>query len=126
MAVLIKGMEMPKEGFVEIIIRDDGTVQQTGQSYRIDGTDYYTPYIGEMPVMYKATPVHEPHGRLGDLTSIEAQLDYIANLDWNKQVGASGGMLAALEVVEDAPTIIPADSNASNTLKALGNAEEGE
>jgi hypothetical protein len=35
-------------------------------------------------------------------------LDYIANLDWNKQVGASGGMLAALEVVEDAPTIIPA------------------
>ena len=52
--------------------------------------------------------VQEPHGRLGDLTAIEAQLDYIANLDWNKQVGGSGGMLAALEVVEDAPTIIPA------------------
>lgn len=33
MSVLIKGMEMPKEGFVEILIRDDGTVQQTGQSY---------------------------------------------------------------------------------------------
>ena len=31
--ILIKGMEMPKEGFVEILVRDDGTVQQTGQSY---------------------------------------------------------------------------------------------
>ena len=28
--ILIHGMEMPKEGFVEILIRDDGTVQQTG------------------------------------------------------------------------------------------------
>ena len=54
-------MEMPKEGFVEILIRDDGTVQQTGQSYRIDGTDYYTPYVGEMPAIYKAVPV-PPHG----------------------------------------------------------------
>lgn len=66
MSVLIEGMEMPKEGFVEILIRDDSTVQQTGQSYRIDGTDYYTPYIDEMPVMYKAVPVPEPHGRLID------------------------------------------------------------
>ena len=56
---------MPKEGFVEILIRDDGTVQQTGQSYRIDGTDYYTPYVGEMPVMYEAVPI-PAHGRLID------------------------------------------------------------
>lgn len=58
-------MEMPKEGFVEILVRDDGTVQQTGQSYRIDGTDYYTPYVGEMPTIYKAVPV-PPHGDLID------------------------------------------------------------
>lgn len=51
--------------------------------------------------------VPEPHGRLGDLDAVAKQIDYMANLDWNKQVGASGGMLAALEVVEDAPTIIP-------------------
>ena len=57
MSVLIKNMEMPKEGFIEIIIRDDGTVQQTGQSYRIDGTDYYTPYVGEMPTMFEAVSV---------------------------------------------------------------------
>jgi len=58
-------MEIPKEGFVEILIRDDGTVQQTGQSYRIDGTDYYTPYVGEMPTIYKAVPV-SLHGDLID------------------------------------------------------------
>jgi hypothetical protein len=58
-------MEMPKDGFVEILIRDDGTVQQTGQSYRIDGTDYYTPYVGEMPKMFTAVPV-PPHGDLID------------------------------------------------------------
>ena len=64
-------MEMPKEGFVEILIRDDGTVQQTGQSCRIGGTDYYTPYVGEMPVLYKAVPVPE-HGRLIDADALEA------------------------------------------------------
>ena len=62
-------MEMPKEGFVEIIVRDDGTVQQTGQSFRIDGTDYYTPYVGEVPTIYKAVPV-PPHGRLIDADKI--------------------------------------------------------
>lgn len=63
MGVYIKGMEMPKQGFVEILIRDDGTVQQTGQSNRIGGTDYYTPYVGEIPAIYKAATV-PPHGRL--------------------------------------------------------------
>lgn len=70
MSVLVEGMEMPKEGFVEILIHDDGTVQQTGQSYRIDGKDYYTPYIGEMPVMYKAVSIPEPHGRLIDADAL--------------------------------------------------------
>lgn len=69
MGIYIDGMKMPKEGFVEILIRDDGTVQQTGQSYRIDGTDYYTPYVGEMPTTYKALPV-PPHGSLIDKDKI--------------------------------------------------------
>lgn len=50
-----------------------------------------------------------PHGRLIDADAVEKQIDYVANIDWNKKVGASGGMLAALEIVEDAPTIIPAE-----------------
>lgn len=74
MSILIKNMEMPKEGFVEILIRDDGTVQQTGQSYRIDGTDYYTPYVGEMPVMYKAVHV-PPHGDLIDRDKLERDIE---------------------------------------------------
>lgn len=65
MSLIIKDMKMPEDGFVEILIRDDGTVQQTGQSYRIKGIDYYAPYIGETPAMYEAVFV-PPHGRLID------------------------------------------------------------
>ena len=95
MSILIKGMEMPKEGFVEILVRDDGTVQQTGQSYRIDGTDYYTPYVGEMPAIYKAVSV-PPHGRL---------IDAEGNVGVNVRMMPGG----KCEVDLIAPTIIPAD-----------------
>ena len=84
-------MEMPQEGFVEILVRSDGTVQQTGQSYRIDGTDYYTPYVGEIPVMYKAFPV-PPHGRLIDADELDKIWGLIGHDD-----------------LEAAPTIIPAE-----------------
>lgn len=95
--LLILGMEMPKEGFVEILVRDDGTVQQTGQSYRIDGTDYYTPYVGEMPTIYKAVPV-PPHGRLIDADALDSsETDYLGN------------HLVYLVDIDDAPTIIPAE-----------------
>lgn len=107
MSILIKGIEMPQEGFVEVLIRDDGTVQQTGQSYRIDGTDYYTPYVGEMPVMYEAVPV-PPHGRLVDARYIR---DAIIQ-KWTDKAGDSHmykcGMEDAYEVIRNAPTIIPA------------------
>ena len=94
-------MDMPKKTYAHcMLIKDiDGSVQLhvcTKNSEEISEWEFYD-----------LVPV-PPHGRLGDLTSIEAQLNYIANLDWNKQVGASGGMLAALEVVEDATTIITA------------------
>lgn len=104
MGLYIPNIEMPKEGFVEILIRDDGTVQQTGQSYRIDGTDYYTPYVGEMPVMYKAVPV-PPHGKLGDLDALQKQIDFARN----------SGMLGKTahyklqKLIKEAPTIIPAE-----------------
>lgn len=100
MSVLLMGMEMPKEGFVEILVRDDGTVQQTGQSYRIDGTDYYTPYVGEMPVMYKAVPV-PAHG---DLTDRKAAYDSL--LDGMVMTGYQS---RALDCINEfyVPTIIP-------------------
>ena len=88
MSVYIKGMKMPKEGFVEILIRDDGTVQQTGQSYRIDGTDYYTPYVGEMPVMYEAVPV-PTHGRLIDADALCKTLRKMADNEYTPTVFAN-------------------------------------
>jgi len=103
-------MEMPKGGFVEILIRDDGTVQQTGQSYRIDGTDYYTPYVGEMPTIYKAVPV-PPHGRLidaGELRELyeEWENDKEAGIDIDK---CHVPVPVIRQNIDDAPTIIPAE-----------------
>lgn len=97
--ILIRGMEMPKEGFVEILVRDDGTVQQTGQSYRIDGTDYYTPYVGETPTIYKATTV-PPHGRLIDADTLKEKHHWTDDYYETEYV--------EVEDIDAAPTIIPA------------------
>lgn len=96
-------MEMPQEGFVEVLIRDDGTVLQTGQSYRIDGTDYYTPYVGEMPVIYKAVPV-PPHGRLIDADALP-----IYDKPIGKMMMFGGEYVYTQTAIDNAPTIIPAD-----------------
>ena len=106
-------MEMPKEGFVEILVRDDGTVQQTGQSYRIDGTDYYTPYIGEMPTIYKAVPA-PPHGRLidADALTVKLQRHREFHSDGSKSGAAiSNGIGQCLDIIngKECPTIIPAE-----------------
>lgn len=124
MSILID-MEMPKEGFVEILIRDDGTVQQTGKSYRIDGTDYYTPYVGEMPTIYKAVSV-QPHGRLIDADTLVADLkrqckevfktDAVSPDDfWITRNQAYNERLwttwceSMFDYLKTAPTIIPAE-----------------
>ena len=109
MSILIKDMEMPKEGFVEILVRSDGAVQQTGQSYRIDGTDYYTPYVGEMPVMYKAIPV-PPHGDLVDLKApFKAQYYDEMTEEWLEKTVTVEDVLYGCMVDEMPPTIIPAE-----------------
>lgn len=101
MSILINGMEMPPDGRYTLCITHDSN---GGVHWVIQNQDTL-----EFLKHGAVTEISEPHGRLGDLDAIEKQIDYMANLDWNKQVGASGGMLAALEVVEDAPTIIPAE-----------------
>lgn len=110
MSVLIHGLEMPQEGFVEILIRDDGTVQQTGQSYRIDGTDYYTPFVGEMPVIYKAVPV-PPHGDLIDRDALIKD----GWLNLHKEVIRMGGYaIHELPLKNPSiPVIIPAEEGES-------------
>lgn len=104
-------MEMPKEGFVEIFIRDEGTVQQTGQSYRIDGTDYYTPYVGEMPVMHKAIEVPEPHGRLIDADAFVKKCEEMVDKEDGNQLDAL--ILLRWFLEQNAPTIIPASEGVS-------------
>ena len=96
-------MEMPQEGFVEILVRADGTVQQTGKSYRIDGTDYYTPYVGEMPTMYKAVLV-PPHGDLIDRDAAGEKI-------WDDMRFPSNLANAQFFVNElrEMPTVIPAE-----------------
>lgn len=108
MGVYLPNMEMPKEGFVEILVRDDGTVQQTGRGYRIDGTDYYTPYIGEMPKMFTAVPV-PPH-RLIDreqiLDSIRIEL---AQANAVNDMEDYDSWMRVFDYVRKFPTIIPAE-----------------
>lgn len=109
--ILIRGMEMPKEGFVEVLIRDDGTVQQTGQSYRIDGTDYYSPYVGETPAIYSAVPV-PPHGRLIDADALRAEFTEPneGNGGWRNPDEALVHKTGVWAAIDAAPTIIPADN----------------
>lgn len=103
--ILIKGMEMPKEGFVEILIRSDGTIVQTGQSKRLNGRDYYVPYDGAIPQLFTAVSV-PPHGRLIDADALlkdvrKNSVAYFADYFANEFVGV-------------APTIIPAESEDAN------------
>lgn len=95
MSIIIKGMEMPKEGFVELAVHWDGLVQQTGQTQRIDGKDYYSPYIGVRPTEYEAIEL-PPHGRLIDGDKLAAQCDDPHWCVW-------------LSEILDAPTIIEAE-----------------
>ena len=89
MNVLIKGMEMPKEGNETIIrILPDGTV-----------LDQYGHHIG-----ITATPI-PPHGRLGDLNELESGLRHMAKYqDGERQQG----ILGCCETIRLTPTIIPA------------------
>ena len=59
MSILIKGIEMPKEGFVEVLIRENGVVQMVGESYRLDGQDYYHPGDSYAKIVGTAVPVRE-------------------------------------------------------------------
>ena len=55
------------------------------------------------------TPLPKRHGRLIDADALIKQLEAMANNRWNMQVGASKGLEAAIDTVDDAPTIIEAD-----------------
>lgn len=112
MSILIKGMDMPQEGFVEVLIREDGTVQKTGQSYRIDGTDYYTPYVGEMPDIYHAISVPNYDELLNVAKAMHTWI-FLNSIDEKKvydEIGISDDMNAFLGY-EGSFNIITADKD---------------
>ena len=53
-------------------------------------------------------PVPE-HGDLIDRDALKEQLEYVASLEWNQRVGASPGIECAIDMLDDAQTIIQAD-----------------
>ena len=112
MSLIIKNMKMPKDGFIEILIRDDGTVQQIGQSYRIEGTDYYAPYIGEMPAMYEVAPISS-HGRLIDADAMFKDICDDINAMTAVGIAVDGQWLwdKLNDALENAPTVIPAEKD---------------
>ena len=97
--IYIKGMEMPKSCW-HCRFELNNMCRATINRMRVESCDRHPdcPLV-EVP----------KHGRLIDADSVEKQIDYVANLDWNRKVGASGGMFAALEIVEDALTIIESE-----------------
>ena len=102
MAILIEGMEMPKDGYIDVRLFSDGTATtQTGQN----------PFYKEFQVV--EVP---PHGRLIDADALhklfEDQWHYLQVLDWNENPTAeaeqSGINWCINTMHDDAPTVIPA------------------
>ena len=115
MSILIKDMEMPKNCFDCMFHwHGDGTTYCLAQSKMHDlhhikwQCNGYEEQMKYRELTCPLVPV-PPHCRLIDADSVEKQIDYVANLDWNRKVGASVGMFAALEIVEDALTIIESE-----------------
>ena len=61
-------------------------------------------------VLSKMEKATKPHGRLIDADELKEQLEYVASLEWNQRVGASSGLECAIDMLDDAQTIIPADN----------------
>ena len=61
-------------------------------------------------IIAKGTPLPKGHGKLIDAGELTRQLELVANDEWNKQVGSSKGLEDAIDIIEDTPTIIEAES----------------
>ena len=73
-------------------------------NYEIETLDMLT------EAFLNSTPLPEGHGRLIDVDALIKQLEAMANNRWNIQVGVSKGLEEAIDIVDDAPTIIEAES----------------
>lgn len=86
-----------------IIDIDDELVETAKFAVQNDmGSDY-------VRSIANGTPLPKGRGRLIDADELTKQLETVANDKWNKQVGASKGLEDAIDIVEDAQTIVEAD-----------------
>ena len=95
MSILIKGMKMPKDKPIRIVLNPNG---QLFIDHGVHFTEYETVEL-------------QPHGRLIDAEELSDRLVALADCEWNQTVGTSWSN-AYEEVngfVEDAPTIIEAE-----------------
>lgn len=69
----------------------------------------HTPYELIAKSIRNGTPLPKEHGRLIDADELIKQLEATANIEWNMQVGSSKGLEDAIDIVDDAPTIIDVD-----------------
>ena len=70
-------------------------------------------FSDEWKAIHNGTPLPKGHGRLIDADELTKQLETVASDEWNKQVGASKGLEDAVDIVDDAQTIIEADNTES-------------
>ena len=83
MSILIKGMDMPKDGFVDVRLFADGTsTTQTGES----------PFYKELDVVEVPTP----HGRLTDIDRLQTVFERNTGYDYP-------------DIFDNAPIVIEAE-----------------
>ena len=101
MGIYIKGMEMPKDKAVAVVIHPDGTAYSAKMFAGV-----CTEYLDD----YTAVPV-PPHGRLGDLDKLEQMFVDIDNAPYSGFDGSEPFYSAedAAQIIRLSPTIIPAE-----------------
>ena len=60
------------------------------------------------------TPLPKGHGRLIDAEELTDRLEALSADEWNESVGASKGLDFAIEITDDAPTVLEADKESTD------------
>ena len=105
MSIVINGIKMPEasDEMIELAILGDGTVIQTGESWRNpeDGKCYYTTTTPEKFGNAKSIPAH---GRLCDLDALEADQWFLM-----KVVNGVNCAWTEAKQLSDVPVVIEAE-----------------
>lgn len=102
MGVYIPGMEMPEDGFITITVTSDGRV--VGNSKKENGKFEYL----DNEDIAKAVPV-PPRGRLGALDALKARATKRLYAS-NHGSMAEAYYAALIDLIDEEPTVIPADT----------------